>query len=91
MTRKVRHRSSPKPHEHVMLSERDSLRVLDLLEKPPAPTDNLIRAAAACKDRTPSLLRTMLDNSIEKSGVATEEEIDAALEAKATELAKGGL
>nr|WP_319946060.1 DUF1778 domain-containing protein [Mesorhizobium sp. AR07] len=33
--------------EHLALSERDSLRVLDLLENPPAPTDRLIRAAKA--------------------------------------------
>lgn len=31
--------------EHVVLSERDSLNVLDLLENPPKPTDRLIRAA----------------------------------------------
>ncbi|MDQ0473092.1 type II toxin-antitoxin system TacA family antitoxin [Labrys wisconsinensis] len=31
--------------EHLALSERDSLRVLDLLENPPAPADRLIRAA----------------------------------------------
>ncbi|MER8868115.1 DUF1778 domain-containing protein [Mesorhizobium sp. M0751] len=33
--------------EHLALSERDSLRVLDLLENPPAPTERLIRAAKA--------------------------------------------
>lgn len=31
--------------EHLALSERDSLRVLDLIENPPAPADRLIRAA----------------------------------------------
>lgn len=30
---------------HLTLSERDTLRVLDLLESPPPPTDRLIRAA----------------------------------------------
>jgi uncharacterized protein (DUF1778 family) len=33
--------------EHIQLSERDSLRVLDLLEKPPAPNAKLKAAAAA--------------------------------------------
>jgi uncharacterized protein (DUF1778 family) len=33
--------------EHLQLSERDSLRVLDLLENPPAPTERLIRSAKA--------------------------------------------
>jgi len=33
--------------EHVMLSERDSLRVLDLLENPPSPNARLIAAAQA--------------------------------------------
>ena len=33
--------------EHLALSERDSLRVLDLLENPPAPSERLIRAAKA--------------------------------------------
>lgn len=31
--------------EHVTLSERDSLRVLDALERPPAPNDKLLGAA----------------------------------------------
>ena len=31
--------------EHLSLSERDSLRVLDLLENPPVPNERLIRAA----------------------------------------------
>jgi uncharacterized protein (DUF1778 family) len=31
--------------EHIALSERDSLQVLDLLENPPNPTDRLKRAA----------------------------------------------
>jgi uncharacterized protein (DUF1778 family) len=31
--------------EHVQLSERDSLRVLDLLENPPAPNARLLAAA----------------------------------------------
>ena len=33
--------------EHLALSERDSLRILDLLDNPTSPTDRLIRAAKA--------------------------------------------
>jgi uncharacterized protein (DUF1778 family) len=33
--------------EHLVLSERDTLRVLDLLENPPAPARRLARAAKA--------------------------------------------
>ena len=33
--------------ERLMLSERDLLRVLDLLENPPAAPDRLVRAARA--------------------------------------------
>jgi uncharacterized protein (DUF1778 family) len=33
--------------EHLVLSERDSLRVLELLENPPAAPDRLVRAAKA--------------------------------------------
>lgn len=33
--------------ETVALSERDSVRVLDLLDNPPAPSERLIRAAKA--------------------------------------------
>jgi len=33
--------------EHLALSERDSLRILDLLENAPSPTSRLIRAAKA--------------------------------------------
>jgi uncharacterized protein (DUF1778 family) len=33
--------------EKLRLSERDSLRVLDLLENPPAPSSRLLRAAKA--------------------------------------------
>jgi uncharacterized protein (DUF1778 family) len=33
--------------EHVLLSERDSLRVLDALENPPAPDAKLLAAAHA--------------------------------------------
>lgn len=36
--------------ERLDLSERDSVRVLDLLENPPAPNDRLRRAAAALSD-----------------------------------------
>jgi uncharacterized protein (DUF1778 family) len=34
-----------KEAEHIQLSERDSLRVLDLLENPPAPNAKLLTAA----------------------------------------------
>ena len=37
--------------EHVQLTERDSLRVLDLLENPPAPNPKLMAAAYALPDR----------------------------------------
>jgi len=37
--------------EHVQLSERDSLRVLELLENPPAPNAKLRAAAAALPRR----------------------------------------
>jgi uncharacterized protein (DUF1778 family) len=33
--------------EHLALSERDSLKILDLLENPPKPTERLMRAAKA--------------------------------------------
>ena len=33
--------------QHILLSERDTLRVLDLLENPPAPSERLVRAAKA--------------------------------------------
>ena len=33
--------------EHIKLSERDSLRVLDLLDNPPKPSDRLLAAARA--------------------------------------------
>ncbi len=36
--------------EHVHLSERDSLHVLDLLENPPAPNAKLLAAAYALPD-----------------------------------------
>lgn len=36
--------------EQVRLSERDSLRVLDLLENPPEPTEKLVAAARALQD-----------------------------------------
>jgi uncharacterized protein (DUF1778 family) len=38
--------------EHVVLSERDSLRVLDLLENPPAPNARLLAAAQALPTRS---------------------------------------
>jgi uncharacterized protein (DUF1778 family) len=34
-------------HERIVLSERDSLRILDLLENPPPPTPALLEAARA--------------------------------------------
>ena len=41
--------------ERLALSERDSLRVLALLENPPAPTDKLRRAARAFSSQVESL------------------------------------
>ena len=38
--------------EHVQLSERDSLQVLDLLEHPPAPNARLLAAAKALPQRS---------------------------------------
>jgi uncharacterized protein (DUF1778 family) len=38
--------------DHVRLSERDSLRVLDLLEHPPAPNARLLAAARALPERS---------------------------------------
>ena len=38
--------------EHVELSERDSLRILDMLEHPPAPNAKLLAAARALPHRT---------------------------------------
>jgi uncharacterized protein (DUF1778 family) len=38
--------------ERVTLSERDSLRVLELLENPPPPNAKLIKAAHALPDRS---------------------------------------
>jgi len=38
--------------ERVKLSERDSLRVLELLENPPAPNDRLMKAAQALPDQS---------------------------------------
>jgi uncharacterized protein (DUF1778 family) len=38
--------------DHVRLSERDSLRVLDLLENPPAPNAKLLAAARALPERS---------------------------------------
>ena len=37
--------------DHLQLSERDSLRVLDLLENPPAPNRKLLAAARAFQKR----------------------------------------
>ncbi len=41
-----------KEAEHVQLSERDSLRVLELLENPPAPNAKLQAAAKALRQRS---------------------------------------
>ena len=41
-----------KKAEHLQLSARDSLRVLDLLEKPPAPNTKLLVAAKRLPQRT---------------------------------------
>jgi uncharacterized protein (DUF1778 family) len=38
--------------EHLDLSERDSLQVLDLLENPPEPNEKLMAAAFAMPGRT---------------------------------------
>ena len=38
--------------DHLQLSERDSLRVLDLLENPPAPNARLLAAAQALPQRS---------------------------------------
>ena len=38
--------------DHLQLSERDSLRVLDLLENPPAPNARLVAAARAFPKRS---------------------------------------
>ena len=38
--------------EHIRLSERDSLRVLDLLENPPAPNKKMLAAARALARRS---------------------------------------
>ena len=38
--------------ERIALSERDSLRVLELLENPPEPNDRLMKAALALPDRS---------------------------------------
>jgi uncharacterized protein (DUF1778 family) len=40
--------------DHVQLSGRDSLRVLDLLENPPAPNTKLLAAARALPKRSKS-------------------------------------
>jgi uncharacterized protein (DUF1778 family) len=41
-----------KESEHVQLSERDSLRVLDVLENPPPPNAKLLAAAKAVARRS---------------------------------------
>lgn len=45
-------RSVIKEADHLQLSERDSLKVLDLLENPPAPNKKLLAAARAMRKRT---------------------------------------
>ena len=42
-----------KEADHLQLSDRDSLRVLDLLENPPAPNARLLAAAEALPQRRP--------------------------------------
>ena len=42
-------RSVIEVHEQVKLSKRDSLRVLELLENPPAPNAKLRKAARPCR------------------------------------------
>ncbi len=39
-------------NERVVLSERDTVRVLELLENPPKPTEALIEAARAFREQT---------------------------------------
>ena len=39
--------------DHLQLSERDSLRVMDLLENPPAPNAKLLAVARALPKRRP--------------------------------------
>jgi uncharacterized protein (DUF1778 family) len=38
-------------NERIILSERDSVRVLELLENPPAPTEALLAAASRLRDQ----------------------------------------
>lgn len=45
-------RSVIEEHERVKLTERDSQRVLDLLENPPAPNSKLLKAARAMPKRS---------------------------------------
>jgi len=44
-------RSVIRDADHIQLSERDSLRVMDLLENPPAPNAKLLAAARALPKR----------------------------------------
>ncbi|HEV2523749.1 MAG TPA: DUF1778 domain-containing protein [Gammaproteobacteria bacterium] len=37
--------------EHLVLSERDSLRIMELLENPPKPTERLRKAAKSLPDK----------------------------------------
>jgi uncharacterized protein (DUF1778 family) len=39
-------------HERIVLSERDTVRVLELLENPPKPTAALLTAARAFREQT---------------------------------------
>jgi uncharacterized protein (DUF1778 family) len=45
-------RSVIREADHLRLSERDSLRILDLLENPPAPNAKLLAAASALSKRS---------------------------------------
>ena len=44
--------NNPMHLDHVKLSERDGLRILDLLEHPPAPNAKLLAAARALPKRS---------------------------------------
>ena len=39
-------------NERILLSDRDTVRVLELLENPPKPTEALIKAARAFREQT---------------------------------------
>ncbi len=45
-------RNSAEQNERIILSERDTARVLELLENPPKPTEALLAAARAFGEQT---------------------------------------